>query len=158
MSLRSLRKIMRITLLYQKNLVIRRKSWRNQQPLKGDSPYQPHHPLTLYPGVSGRGQKSEDFEIWTTFINQLKINFHHQKMIHFLDMYLHAHGLVYPYRTSILESNWDEEEIIDQMFIISHFKSEHRFYRLTSWQRSWDSIAWGWVEDIETCCGDIEEK
>ena len=36
-------------------------------------------------------------------------------------MYLHAHGFVYPYRTSILELNWDEEQIIDQMFIISHF-------------------------------------
>ena len=158
MPLRSLREIMRIVILCQKNLVIRRKSWRNQQPLKGDFPYQPYHPLILYPGISGRTSKSEDFKISTIFMNQLKINFHHQKMIHFLYMYLHAHGFVYPYRTSILESNWDQEQIINQMLIISHFKSEHRFYRLTSWQRSWSSKALGWMKDITTCCGDIEEK
>ena len=55
-------------------------------------------------------------------MNQLKINFHHQKMIHFLYMYLHVHGFVYPNIAVIWESNWDEDEIIDQMFIISHFK------------------------------------
>ena len=158
MSLRSLREIMKIIQLYQKNLVIRRKSWRNQQPLKRDSPYQPHHPLILYPGVSGRTSKSEDFKILTIFMNQLKINFHHQKMIHFLCIHSHLHELVYPYHTSILEVNWDEEEIIDQIFIISHFKSEHRFYGLISWQRSWGSKDLGWMKDIETCCGDIEEK
>ena len=91
-------------------------------------------------------------------MNQLKINFHHQKMIHILYMYSHVHGLVYPYHTSIWESNWDDDEIIDQIFIISHFKSEHRFYGLTSWQRSWSSKALGWIEDITTCCGNIEEK
>ena len=158
MPLRSLREIMKIIQLYQKNLVIRRKSWRNQQPLKRDFPYQPYHPLTLYNGIAGRTSKSEDFEISTIFMNQLKINFHHQKMIHFLDMYLHVHGFVYPYRTSILESNWDEDEIINQMFIISHFKSEHRFYGLISWQRSWSSRVLGWMKDITACCGDIEEK
>ena len=96
MPLRSLREIMRIRPLYQKNLVIRRKSWRNQQPLKGDSPYQPCHYFTFYHGITGRGQKSEDFKILITFINQLKINFHHQKMIHILYIHSHVHGLVYP--------------------------------------------------------------
>ena len=158
MPLRSLRKIIRIKPLYQKNLVIRRKSWRNQQPLKGDFLYQPHHPLTLYTGIAGKTSKSGDFKISTIFINQLKINFHHQKMIHFLDMHSHIHSFVYPYHTSILEVNWIQEEIINQIFIISHFKSEHRFYRLISWQRSWSSKALGWVEDITTCCGDIEEQ
>ena len=122
MPLRSLKEIMRIIPLCQKNLVIRRKSWRNQQPLKGDFPYQPHHHLIFYHGISGRTSKSEDFEIWTTFMNQLKINFHHQKMIHFLYMHWHVHGFVYPYHTSILEVNWDQKEIINQIFIISHFK------------------------------------
>ena len=149
---------MRIIPLYQKNLVIRRKSWRNQQPMKGDFPYQQHHPLTLYHGISGRTSTSEDFKILTTFINQLKINFHHQKMIHFLYMYSHVHGFVYPNIAVIWESNWDEKEIIDQMFIISHFKRKCRFYGLTRWQRSWGSKVWGWIEDIETCCGNIEEK
>ena len=158
MPLRSLREIMSIKPLYQKNLVIRRKSWRNQQPLKGDFPYQPHHHLILYPGITGRTSKSEDFEIWTTFMNQLKINFHHQKMIHFLYMYSHVHGFVYPYHTSILEPNWNQEEIINQMFIISHFKSEHRFYELISWQRSWSSRTLGWMKDITTCCGEKEQK
>ena len=158
MSLRSLKEIMPIRPLCQKNLVIRRKSWRNQQPLKGDSPYQQHHPLTLYPGIAGRTSKSEDFKIWTIFMNQLKINFHHQKMIHFLCIHSHLHELVYPYHTSILEVNWDEEQIINQMLIISHFKSEHRFYRLISWQRSWDSKALCWIEDITACRGNIEEK
>ena len=96
MPLRSLKEIMRITPFYKKNLVIRRKSWRNQQPLKGDSPYQPHHHLIFYHGIAGRTSKSEDFKISTTFINQLKINFHHQKMIHFLDMHSHVHGFIYP--------------------------------------------------------------
>ena len=158
MSLRSLREIMSIKPLCQKNLVIRRKSWRNQQPLKGNSPYQPHHPLTLYPGISGRTSKSEDFKIWPTFMNQLKINFHHHQIIDILYMYLHIHRFVYPYHTSILQLNWNQEQIINQIFIISHFKSEHRFYRLMSWQRSWDSKALGWIEDIENCCRDIEEK
>ena len=157
MPLRSLREIMKIIPLCQKNLVIRRKSWRNQQPLKGESWFQPHHPLTFYHGISGRGQKSEDFKILTIFINQLKINFHHQKMIHFLNMYLHVHVFVYPYRISILESNWDEDEIIDQMFIISHFKRKWIFYGLISWQKSWDSKALGWMEDITAYYGDIEE-
>ena len=158
MPLRSLKEITSIALLYQKNLVIRRKSWRNQQPLKGNFPYQQHHPLIFYHGIAGRTSQSEDFEIWTIFINQLKINLHHHQMIHILYMHLHVHRFVYPYRTSILELNWDQEQIINQIFIISHFKSEHRFYRLISWQRSWDSKALGWMKDIETCCGDIEEK
>ena len=158
MQLRSLREIMRIVILCQKNLVIRRKSWRNQQPLKGNFPYQPHYPLTHRSCISGRGQKSEDFKIWTIFMNQLKINFHHQKMIHFLDIHSHAHRFVYLYRISILESNWDEDEIIDQIFIISHFKRYHTFYELISWQRSWSSKALGWIEDIENCCRDIKEK
>ena len=158
MPLRSLREIMKIIQLCQKNLVIRRKSWRNQQPLKGNFPYQPHHPLTLYPGIAGRTSKSEDFKISTIFINQLKINFHHQKMIHILYMHSHVHSFVYPYRTSILEVNWIQEEIINQMFIISHFKRKWIFYGLISWQRSWDSKALGWMEDITACCGDIEEK
>ena len=158
MPLRSLRKIMKIKPLCQKNLVIRRKSWRNQQPLKGASWFQSHHHLILYPGITGRTSKSEDFKILTIFMKQLKINLHHQKMIHILYMYLHAHGLVYPYWTSILKPNWIQEQITDQMLIISHFKIEHRFYRLTSWQRSWSSKALGWMKDITTCCGDIEEK
>ena len=130
---------MSIKPLCQKNLVIRRKSWRNQQPLKGDFPYQPHHPLTLYPGITGRTSKSEDFKIWTIFMNQLKINFHHQKMIHFLDMYLHVHGLVHPYRTFILQLNWNQEQIINQIFIISHFKRASKFSISTSWQTSWSN-------------------
>ena len=158
MPLRSLKEIMSIKPLCQKNLVIRRKSWRNQQPLKGDSPYQQHHPLIFYNGIAGRTSTSEDFKILTTFINQLKINFHHQKMIHILYMHSHAHRFVYPYRTSILESNWDQEQIINQMLIISHFKSEHRFYELISWQMSWGSKDLGWMEDIENCCRDIKEK
>ena len=158
MPLRSLKEIMRITPFYKKNLVIRRKSWRNQQPLKGDSPYQQHHPLIFYHGIAGRTSKSEDFKISTTFINQLKINFHHHQMIHFLDMHSHVHGFVYPYRISILQLNWDQEQIINQIFIISHFKRKCRFYGLISWQRSWSSKALGWMEDIETCCGNIEEK
>ena len=158
MPLRSLREIMRIKPLCQKNLVIRRKSWRNQQPLKRDFPYQPHQHLILYPGISGRTSKSEDFKILTIFMNQLKINFHHHQIIGILYMYLHIHRFVYPYHTSILEVNWDEEQIINQIFIISHFKIEHRFYRLTSWQRSWDSKALGWMKDITACCGDIKEK
>ena len=143
MPLRSLRKIMSIKPLCQKNLVIRRKSWRNQQPLKGDSRFQPHHPLTHRSCIAGRTSKFEDFEIWTIFINQLKINFHHQKMIHFLDMHWHVHGFVYPYRISILESNWIQEQIINQMFIISHFKRKWIFYGLISWQRSWSSRVLG---------------
>ena len=143
MSLRSLNESMSIVTVYKKNLVIRRKSWRNQQPLKGDSPYQQHHPLIFYNGIAGRTSTSEDFKILTTFINQLKINFHHQKMIHILYMYSHVHGFVYPYRISILESNWIQEQIINQMFIISHFKRKCRFYGLTSWQRSWSNKALG---------------
>ena len=158
MLLRSLKESMSIVTVYKKNLVIRRKSWRNQQPLKGDFPYQPHHPLTLYPGIAGRTSTSENFKISTTFINQLKINFHHQKMIHFLYMYLHVHGFVYPYRTSILQPNWNQEQIINQIFIISHFKRKCRFYGLISWQRSWSSIALGWMEDIEACYGEKEQK
>ena len=158
MPLRSLREIIRIKPLCQKNLVIRRNSWRNQQSLKGDFPYQPHHHLIFYHGISGRTSKSENFEIWTIFMNQLKINLHHQKIIHFLDMYSHIHGLVHPYRTPILEPNWIQEQIVNQMFIISHFKSEHRFYRLISWQRSWGSRKWSWMKDNTSCCGDIEEK
>ena len=158
MSLRSLREITSIALLCQKNLVIRRKSWRNQQPLKGDSPYQPHHPLIHRSCIAGRISKSENFKISTIFINHLKINFHHHQIIHILYMYSHAHGFVYPYHTSILQLNWNQEQIINQIFIISHFKSEHWFYRLISWQRSWSSKALGWIEDITTCCGDIEEK
>ena len=139
MPLRSLREIMKIKPLCQKNLVIRRKSWRNQQPLKGDSPYQPHHPLIFYPGIAGRTSKSEDFKILTIFINHLKIKFHHQKIIHFLDMYSHAHGFVYPYHTSILESNWNQEQIINQIFIISHFKRASNFSISTTWQTSWSN-------------------
>ena len=132
-------KIMRIIPLCQKNLVIRRKSWRNQQPLKGDSPYQQHHPLIFYNGIAGRTSTSEDFKIWPTFINQLKINFHHQKMIHFLYMHSHVHGFVYPYRISILEPNWIQEQIINQIFIISHFKRASKFSISTSWQTSWSN-------------------
>ena len=139
MSLRSLREIMPIIPLCQKNLVIRRKSWRNQQPLKGDSPYQPHHPLIHRSCIAGRTSASEDFKISATFINQLKINFHHHQIIHILYMHSHVHGLVYPYRISILEVNWDEDEIINQIFIISHFKRASNFSISTSWQTSWSN-------------------
>ena len=137
--MRSLREITSIALLCQKNLVIRRKSWRNQQPLKVDSPYQPHHPLTLYPGVSGRTSKSENFKISTIFTNHLKINFHHHQIIHILYMHSHSHGFVYPYHTSILQSNWNQEQIINQIFIISHFKRATKFSISTSWQTSWSN-------------------
>ena len=139
MSLRSLREIMRIIPLCQKNLVIRRKSWRNQQPLKVDSPYQPYHPLILYPGVSGRTSKSEYFKISTIFINHLKINFHHHQIIHFLYIHSHVHGFVYPYHTSTLQLNWNQEQIINQIFIISHFKRASKFSISTSWQTSWSN-------------------
>ena len=139
MSLRSLREITSIALLCQKNLIIRRKSWRNQQPMKVDSPYQPHHPLTLYPGITGRTSKSENFKISTTFINHLKINFHHHQIIHILYMYSHAHGFVYPYHTSIWESNWIQEQIINQIIIISHFKRTSKLCISTSWQTSWSN-------------------
>ena len=139
MSLRSLRKIMSIKPLCQKNLVIRRKSWRNQQPLKGNFPYQPCHHLILYPGISGRTSKSENFKISTTFINHLKINFHHHQIIHILYIHSHIHGFVYPYHTSILQSNWNQEQIINQIFIISHFKRATKFSISTSWQTSWSN-------------------
>ena len=83
MPLRSLKEIMSIKPFYKKNLVIRRKSWRNQQPLKGDSPYQPHHPLTHRSCIAGRTSKFEDFKILTIFMNQLKINFHYHQIITF---------------------------------------------------------------------------
>ena len=139
MPLRSLRKIMPIIPLCQKNLVIRRKSWRNQQPMKVDSTYQPHHPLILYPGIIGRTSKSEDFKISTIFINHLKINFHHHQIIHILYMYSHAHGFVYPYHTSILQLNWNQEQIINQIFIISHFKRASKLCISTTWQTSWSN-------------------
>ena len=133
MSLRSLREIMRIIPLYQKNLVIWRKSWRNQQPLKVDSPYQPYHPLIHRSCIAGRISKSEDFKISTIFINHLKINFHHHQIIHFLYIHSHMHGFVYPYHTFILQPNWNQEQIINQIFIISHFKRASKFSISTSW-------------------------
>ena len=139
MSLRSLRKIMSIKLLCQKNLVIRRKSWRNQQPLKGDSPYQPYHPLIHRSCMAGRTSKSENFKISTTFINHLKINFHHHQIIHIIYIHSHIHGFFYPYHTSILEPNWNQEQIIDQIFIISHFKRASKFSISTSWKTSWSN-------------------
>ena len=139
MPLRFLREIMRIKPLCQKNLVIRRKSWRNQQPLKGDSPYQPHHPLIHRSCIAGRTSASEDFKISTTFINHLKINFHHHQIIHFLYMHSHIHRFVYPYHTSILQPNWIQEQIINQIFIISHFKRASNFSISTSWQTSWSN-------------------
>ena len=139
MSLRSLREITSIALLCQKNLVIRRKSWRNQQPLKRNFPYQPHHPLTLYPGITGRTSKSENFKISAIFINHLKINFHHHQIIHILYMHSHIHGLVYPYHTFILQPNWNQEQIINQIFIISHFKRASKFSISTTWQTSWSN-------------------
>ena len=139
MSLRSLRKIMSIKLLCQKNLVIRRKSWRNQQPMKGDSPYQPYHPLIHRSCIAGRISKSENFKISTIFINHLKINFHHHQIIHILYMHSHVHGFVYPYHASILQPNWNQEQIINQIFIISHFKRASKFSISTSWQTSWSN-------------------
>ena len=139
MPLRSLRKIMPIIPLCQKNLVIRRKSWRNQQPMKVDSPYQPYHPLILYPGITGRTLKSENFKISAIFINHLKINFHHHQIIHFLYIYSHIHRFVYPYHTFILQPNWNQEQIINQIFIISHFKRASKFSISTSWQTSWSN-------------------
>ena len=139
MSLRSLKEIMRIIPLYQKNLVIRRKTWRNQQPLKGDSPYQPYHPLTHRSFIAGRTSTSEDFKISTIFINHLKINFHHHQIIHILYIHSHVHEFVYPYHTSILQSNWNQEQIIKQIFIISHFKRASNFSISTSWQTSWSN-------------------
>ena len=139
MSLRSLRKIMSIKPLCQKNLVIWRKSWRNQQPLKGDSPYQPYHSLTHRSCIAGRISKSENFKISAIFINHLKINFHHQKIIHILYMHSHIHGFVYPYHTFILQPNWNQEQIINQIFIISHFKRASKFSISTTWQTSWSN-------------------
>ena len=139
MPLRSLKEIMSITILYQKNSVIRRKSWRNQQPMKVDSPYQQHHPLTHRSCIAGRTSKSEDFKISATFTNHLKINFHHHQIIHILYIHSHVHSLVYPYHTSILQSNWNQEQIINQIFIISHFKRASNFSISTSWQTSWSN-------------------
>ena len=139
MSLRSLKEITSTALLCQKNLVIRRKSWRNQQPMKVDSPYQPHHHLTHRSCIAGRTSKSEDFEKLTIFINQLKINFHHHQIIHFLYIHSHAHSFVYPYHTFILQPNWIQEQIINQIFIISHFKRASNFSISTSWQTSWSN-------------------
>ena len=139
MPLRSLKEIMSIKPLYQKNLVIRRKSWRNQQPLKVDSPYQPYHPLIHRSCIAGRTSKSENFKISTTFINHLKINFHHHQIIHILYIHSHVHSLVYPYHTSILQPNWIQEQIINQIFIISHFKRASKFSISTSWQTSWSN-------------------
>ena len=139
MSLRSLKEIMSIKPLCQKNLVIRRKSWRNQQPMKVDSPYQPHHHLTHRSCISGRTSASEDFKILTTFTNHLKINFHHHQIIHILYMHSHIHGFVYPYHTSTLQLNWNQEQIINQIFIISHFKRASKFSISTSWQTSWSN-------------------